>query len=105
MASAMTRLGMLYHDAIGVERDPVKAAQWWSRAADGGDADGQAMLGAALCLGAGLPRDPAAGLGWLLRAKKGGSALADPFIPSARHSLTNDEIVDVERKVERETVA
>ena len=33
---AMTRLGMMYHGAIGVERDPVIAAMWWRRAAERG---------------------------------------------------------------------
>ena len=49
IAAAMTRLGMIYHNALGVERDAsdgggVVAAT----AAERGDADGQAMLGAAL---------------------------------------------------------
>ena len=47
-AGAMSRLGMLHHNAIGVERDPAEAARWWARAAARGDADAQAMLGAAL---------------------------------------------------------
>ena len=38
----------------------------------GGDADGQAMLGAALHLGAGVPRDAGAALVWLMRARAGG---------------------------------
>ncbi|HVK91765.1 MAG TPA: tetratricopeptide repeat protein, partial [Mycoplana sp.] len=33
IASAMTRLGMLYHNALGVERDPGKAVDWWRRGA------------------------------------------------------------------------
>src|SRR5260370_41430742 len=31
VAAAMTRLGMLFHGAIGVERDPATAADWWRR--------------------------------------------------------------------------
>ena len=53
----MTRLGMLYHDAIGVERDPGQAADWWRRGAERGDADAQAMLGAAHHLGSGVTLD------------------------------------------------
>src|SRR5262249_22374167 len=105
VASAMTRLGMLYHNAIGVERDPANAAEWWTRAAAGGDARGQAMLGAALCLAAGGPGDPNTALGWLLRAKRGGSALADPFIQSARNALTGEQIAAIENSVEREAAA
>src|SRR5262249_56522502 len=67
VASAMTRLGMIYHNALGVDRDPAIAATWWAKAAARGDADGQAMLGAAHLLGAGVPRDGVAALAWLLR--------------------------------------
>jgi len=48
----MTRLGMLYHNAIGVDRDPVEAARWWRRGAERGDADGQAMLARHIILAA-----------------------------------------------------
>ena len=70
IAASMTRLGLLYHNALGVERDPVAAAIWWERAAYRDDADAQAMLGAAHHLGAGRPRDPVAALAWLKRAKR-----------------------------------
>jgi len=50
----MTRLGMLYHNALGVDRNPAKAVYWWSKGAAGDDADAQAMLGAACHMGAGL---------------------------------------------------
>ena len=56
--------------------------------AERGDADGQAMLGAAFHLGAGVPRDPVAALAWLLRARAGGSALAAPFFEPCAHALT-----------------
>src|SRR5262249_39673139 len=28
-AASMTRLGMIFHNALGAERDPVAAAMWW----------------------------------------------------------------------------
>src|SRR5262249_54183505 len=85
--SAMTRIGMLYHNALGVERDPAVAAHWWRRGAERGDADGQAMLGAAHMLGAGVARDSVAALAWLLRAQAGGSALAAAYVGPARAAL------------------
>ena len=57
--AAMTRVGMIYHNAIGVERDPGVAAMWWEKAALRKDADAQAMLGAACLLGAGVAPAPA----------------------------------------------
>src|SRR5690606_18385178 len=53
VAASMTRLGNLYHDALGVERDAALAAGWWRKAAARGDADAQVMLGAAHLTGAG----------------------------------------------------
>jgi hypothetical protein len=97
VASAMTRLGMLHHNALGVARDPAAAARWWRQAADLGDADGQAMLGAALHMGAGIARDPVAALGWLLRAERGGSNLASPFLPAARAACTPEQRLEAEQ--------
>jgi uncharacterized protein len=85
VASAMTRLGMIYHNALGVDRDPGAAATWWTKAATRDDADGQAMLGAAHLLGAGVPLD-------------GVVALAVPFLNNARGALTPDEVAEAERR-------
>jgi TPR repeat protein len=100
VAAAMTRLGMLYHGAIGVERDPARAVPWWQRAAELGDADAQAMLGAAHHLGAGIPVDQLAALVWLLRAKAGGSTLAERFLGPVRAALSQEEIAEVERRAQ-----
>jgi TPR repeat protein len=91
VAAAMTRLGMLHHNALGVARDPAAAAHWWRKAAALGDADGQAMLGAAHHMGAGVERDAVAALTWLLRAQRGGSKLATPFLPSAYAACTAEQ--------------
>ena len=32
VAASMTRLGLLYHNALGVERDADAAARWWRKA-------------------------------------------------------------------------
>jgi len=90
----MTRLGMIYHNAIGVERDPVEAARWWDKAAARGDADAQVMLGAAYQLGAGVPQDGVAALMWLLRARANGNVLADSFIQPTFASMS---AADIER--------
>ena len=79
VASSMTRLGLFYHNALGVERDPIAAALWWERAAYRGDGDAQAMLGAAYHLGSGRPRDSLEALTWLKRARANHSLFADRF--------------------------
>src|SRR5579863_3154609 len=94
----MTRLGMIFHNALGVERDPAKSVHWWRRGAERGDADGQAMLGAAYYLGAGVERDPRQALVWLLRAAAGKSELAPRYVTAARSVLTAAEIADAEQR-------
>src|SRR5262249_17795413 len=98
VASAMTRVGMLCHNALGVPRDAAEAARWWRRGAERGDADGQAMLGAACTMGSGVARDPVAALAWLLRAQAGGSALAAPFLAAARAALDADGVAQAEQR-------
>jgi TPR repeat protein len=98
IAAAMTRLGMIHHDALGVDRDAKTAAAWWTKAAARGDADGQAMLGAAHLLGAGVPRDRVLAAAWLIRARSGGSKLAERYLKAARNGLTADESADAERR-------
>ncbi len=94
----MTRLGMIYHNALGVDRDAEAAARWWRRGAERGDADGQAMLGAAYHLGAGAPRDALAAYVWLLRARAGGSPLAGRYVEAAQAALSPDEILEAVRR-------
>jgi hypothetical protein len=85
----MTRLGIIFHNALGVARDPNEAVRWWRAAADAGDADGEAMLGAALYLGQGAPCDPVQALVRLERAAAAGSALARPFLAPARAAMAS----------------
>jgi TPR repeat protein len=98
VASSMTRLGMMFHNALGAERDPTRAVFWWRRGATRGDADGQAMLGAAFHLGAGVERDPLAAMTWLLRARAGGSLLAGQFFNTVRAALNADTAAEAERR-------
>ena len=96
-AAAMTRLGMIYHNALEVDRDPAAAATWWTKAAARGDADGQAMLARNL-LGAGVPRDGIAALAWLLRARAGGSPLAELFLKAAHRALSSEQFAAAQRR-------
>src|SRR5262249_8971488 len=96
VASSMTRLGMIYHNALGTVRDADQAALWWRRGATRGDADGQAMLGAAYYLGAGVPRDSLDAMTWLLRARAGGSPLANQFFNAVRAGLSAEQAAEAE---------
>lgn len=98
VAASMTRLGNLHHDALGVERDAARAAEWWRKAALLGDADAQTRLGAALLTGAGVTADPVAALSWLLRARDGGSKLAVNFILAANGMLSPEQRAEAARR-------
>ena len=52
---AMTMLGELYANAMGVKRDYATAAEWYKRAADGGDRDGMFALAMLRLSGRGGP--------------------------------------------------
>ena len=50
-------LGTCYFDGVMVERDLTRAAAWYQRAADLGDAVGRVNLGGCYFFGQGVPRD------------------------------------------------
>src|SRR6185312_1325098 len=52
---AMTMLGELYANAMGVKHDDAKAAEWYQRAADGGDREGMFALAMLRLAGRGGP--------------------------------------------------
>lgn len=91
IATSMTRLGMMHHDALGVERDATLAAQWWQRGMAAGDPDSEAMLGAATLLGQGVRQDTGRALALLLSAEGKGSLLAAPFVKAARDAASPAE--------------
>jgi uncharacterized protein len=82
---------------MGVERDVATAARWWRKAALLGDADGQAMLGAAYHLSAGVARDPVTALAWLTRARRARSPFADRFYAGVRRTCTAEQIREAKR--------
>ena len=47
---AMARLGDIYHNALGIERDVAAAAMWWRKAADLGHTEGLAEIKAATAI-------------------------------------------------------
>ena len=52
---AMTMLGELYANALGIKRDYAKAAEWYRRGADGGDREGMFALAMMRLAGRGGP--------------------------------------------------
>ncbi|MSR16077.1 MAG: hypothetical protein EXR86_16320 [Gammaproteobacteria bacterium] len=73
---ALTLLGSLYQQGQGVERDPVKAAELYTRAAELGDAEAQFNLGNIYLLGEGVKADEAWALTFYRQAAAQGHELA-----------------------------
>ncbi|TDR94646.1 tetratricopeptide repeat protein [Enterovirga rhinocerotis] len=66
--AAMTLLGELYNQGLGVRQDPKAAADWYRLAATRGDPRAMATLGLMALDGRGVPRDPAVAREWLEKA-------------------------------------
>ena len=63
------QLARIYLEGHGVARDPRQAARWLTLAANKGQYQAQAMLGAMLFKGDVVPREAARGLMWLTLAR------------------------------------
>ena len=73
-AAAMTLLGELYNQGLGVRRDPDQAARWYRLAAERGDVHAMSSLGLMAADGRGTDRGPAAARAWFEKA----AALGEP---------------------------
>ncbi|MFX7849473.1 sel1 repeat family protein, partial [Acinetobacter baumannii] len=56
-AKAMTMLGELYSNAMGIRRDYAKAVEWYKRASDAGDREAMFALAMLRIAGRGGPVD------------------------------------------------
>ena len=67
-AAAMTLIGELYNQGLGLKRDVGEAAAWYRLAAARGSAHAMAALGMMSLEGRGVPRDQQAARDWLEKA-------------------------------------
>ena len=75
-AAAMTLLGELHNQGLGVRQDPAKAAEWYRLAAKRGDAHALAALGLMAMDGRGTDKNPGQGRAWLEQAAAKGEPTA-----------------------------
>jgi hypothetical protein len=73
---AQFRLGMLYAEGKGVERNEATAFTWIRRAAEQGNADAQYDVGTSYVSGVGVAKDEKEAARWFQRAANQGMALA-----------------------------
>ncbi|HEY4128298.1 MAG TPA: tetratricopeptide repeat protein, partial [Gammaproteobacteria bacterium] len=75
---AERELGGMYFSGQGVPQDYAESADWYGKAAEGGDAQAQAQLGFAYEYGGrGVPKDAARGQALLLQAASQGLPIAE----------------------------
>jgi TPR repeat protein len=63
----------------GVPKDDVEAVQWFRKAAEQGDANGETFLGAAYSNGKGIPIDKAEAATWWRKAAEQGNPDGEDF--------------------------
>ena len=73
-AKAQLNLGFMFHQGLGVQQDPVRAAEWYQKAAKQGLAEAQAELGSLYLHGIGVPQDPKLAYKWSHKAATQGWA-------------------------------
>lgn len=78
---AQYRLGRIYLDGVGVNRDPRQAARWLILASQKGQYEAQALLGHMLFRGEdGIQRQGARGLMWLTLARDSAAGPQDKWV-------------------------
>jgi TPR repeat protein len=90
-AAAQARLGTIYHEGLGVERDPQQAAAWFLKAAQRGHAGAQMMIGVACHLGIGVDTNRVASARWLAASQDQGNAHAGAYLKRVLGELTPAE--------------
>ena len=96
-AAAMTLLGELYNQGLGVAVDPKKASEWYRLAAQRGDAHALASLGLMALDGRGMPKNTVQGRAWLEEAAAKGNPLASHNL--ALLLLTSEANTDLQKAV------
>lgn len=98
-APAQARLGTIFHEGLGVARDPEQAAFWFLQAAQRGHAGAQAMIGVACHLGIGVEASRLRAARWLRASAEQGNPLGQAYLPRVEAELTPDEQMLLEQEM------
>jgi TPR repeat protein len=90
-APAQARLGEIFHEGLGVARDPQQAASWFLQAAQRGHPGAQMMIGVACHLGIGVEAHRLRAARWLMASAAQGNPFAQAYLPRVDAELTPDE--------------
>jgi uncharacterized protein len=97
-AAAMTLVGELYNQGLGIPGNPTKAVEWYRLAAARGDAHALAALGLMALDGRGMAADQKQGRAWLEQAAANGEPTAAYNV--ALLNLSSGNPADLARAVE-----
>jgi TPR repeat protein len=94
-AEAQYRLGSMYAEGKGVERNDATALMWFQRAAERGNAAAQYNVGASYATGVGVEKNDAEAAKWFRRAADQGMAFAElnlGLLYAAGHGVPQDNV-------------
>lgn len=100
-APAQVRMGTIFHEGLGVPRNPERAMRWFLEAARQGHDGAQAMIGAALHLGIGVPADRVNAMRMLMLSAVQGNPMAKAYLPTVKAELTPEERLLIEEWMDR----
>ena len=86
---AQLKLGVCYGIGDGVAQDYVKAAEWFKKAADHGDADAQYLLGVFYNEGCGVTQDNVEAAKWFKKSADQGNEEAKVKLDELNRSRTS----------------
>jgi TPR repeat protein len=92
MPGAQCVVGRAYLNGEGVPKDQAKALQWFRKAAEAGNMEGQRKLGHAFAQGQGTPVDVVEAYQWLSVAAKQGDKAANKELADLTKKLTQEQL-------------
>jgi uncharacterized protein len=92
MPGAQCVLAQAYLSGEGMPKDPAKALQWFRKAAEAGNTEGQRNLGHALAQGQGTPADVIEAYQWLSVAAGKGDKAAKEELADLTKKLSQQQL-------------
>jgi TPR repeat protein len=101
-ASSQARLGTIYHEGLGVEGDPQRAARYFLGAARAGHDAAQLMIGVAYHMGVGIEANCVEAAYFVSLSARQGNGFAKAYLPRAQADLSDSEKAEVEQRLRQE---
>ena len=88
----------MYFNGEGVPENDAEAVKWFRKAAEQGEADGQACLGRMYYDGKGVPQDDGEAYTWIAVAAANGHALAKDNLVLVKGRLNQDQLAVAQQR-------